>query len=180
MRIRTCLRYFFKSFDLFSTTSFLRYKRDDSYNTASGGITSLIVITIFMVLFANTAILTLNKSIINWTSTTENYFEPSETKLSMSPEDNFMFTIGIMGIDLNDPTRRYFNIQIVDTHVGAGGVILGTNFVDLEPCTREHFSMSQKLIDNYENMTAARRLCPPMNYSTTIYGKFTSKEMQYT
>lgn len=56
MGVKICLLEFFKCFDLFATTSFLRYKQDDSYSTASGGIVSLVVITIFLVLFANTAI----------------------------------------------------------------------------------------------------------------------------
>lgn len=42
-----------------------------------------------------------------------------------------MFTLGIMGINLNDPYKRYFDVQIIDTHVGAGGVVLDTKTIDL-------------------------------------------------
>lgn len=73
----------------------------------------------------------MNKTIINWSSTTENAFEPTSTHISTSPSDNFMFTLGVMGVNLNDPNLRYFDVQIIDTHVGAGGVILDTNVVDL-------------------------------------------------
>lgn len=90
-----------------------------------------------------------------------------------------MITVGIMGLDITDPTKRYFDIQIVETHGGAGGVVFETNTINLEPCTIEHFSITQKLKDNFANMNALKRLCPPLNYSYDLYGKFTSKEMQF-
>lgn len=70
MGIKKCLKELFQAFDLFATTSFLRYKKDDSYSTASGGVISMLVVIIFLVLFANTALQTLQKTIINWSATT--------------------------------------------------------------------------------------------------------------
>lgn len=55
--------------------------------------------------------------------------------MSFAPEDKFMITVGIMGLDITDKTKRYFDIQMIETHVGAGGVVLGTKTIDLEPCT---------------------------------------------
>lgn len=131
MAISSWLRDLLCTFDLFSTSQFLRYRKDDAYQTVSGGLTSLLVIAIFCVLFANTALDTINRSIINWTSKTENYFEPTNTKLSFAHEDKFMITVGIMGLDITDASKRYFDIQLVETHMGAGGVLLGTNTIDL-------------------------------------------------
>ena len=62
-------RKFFKFFDLFSNSQFLRFQEEGEYKTASGGICSLIVIVIFMTLFMSTAIQTLNMEIITWSST---------------------------------------------------------------------------------------------------------------
>ena len=59
----------FRSFDLFSTSQFLRFDGEGEYKTASGGICSLIVIVIFMTLFMSTAIQTVNMEIITWSST---------------------------------------------------------------------------------------------------------------
>lgn len=56
MKIKRCLQEFFKAFDLFAISQFLKYKQEESYNTASGGIASLIVVSIFLALFANTAL----------------------------------------------------------------------------------------------------------------------------
>lgn len=77
MKLKSCCKELFRSLDLFSVTQFLRYKQDESFKTVSGGVTSLIILIIFIVLFGNKAIQTINRSIINWTSTTENLYEPT-------------------------------------------------------------------------------------------------------
>lgn len=69
MQYLTSARKLFKSFDLFSTSQFLRFQGEGEYKTASGGLCSLIVIAIFMALFMSTAIQTLNMQIITWSST---------------------------------------------------------------------------------------------------------------
>ena len=66
MKVKKCLKEFFKIFDLFSLSQFLRYKQDEDYQTASGGIVSLVVVSIFIALFANTAISTVNKTEVTW------------------------------------------------------------------------------------------------------------------
>ncbi len=68
MKISACLREFFKFCDLFSLSQFLRYKGESDYKTASGGVISVLVLSIFSALFLNVAIATINKSIINWSS----------------------------------------------------------------------------------------------------------------
>jgi hypothetical protein len=60
-----------KFFDLFSLTQFLRYNQDEDYKTVSGGITSLLVVGIFGVLFAGNAIATVNKTDIFWETSSE-------------------------------------------------------------------------------------------------------------
>ena len=54
--IRTAL----KQIDLFPTNSFIRYNGESEYTTSTGGFMSLIVIIIFIVLFARMGLLTLN------------------------------------------------------------------------------------------------------------------------
>lgn len=142
MKLKSCCKELFRSLDLFSVTQFLRYKQDESFKTVSGGVTSLIILTIFIVLFGNTAIQTINRSIINWTSTTENLYEPTPYVLNFEPGNKFLFTVGIVGFNLNDPAERYFDIQVIETHIGSGAVPLGSRVVNLEPCTPEHFSIT--------------------------------------
>lgn len=69
MKVKALAKELLKFCDLFSTSQFLRYKNDEDYKTASGGICSLIVVTIFMIMFMNTAMQTIDKSNITWTST---------------------------------------------------------------------------------------------------------------
>ena len=66
MKIRSCLSDFVKNFDLFSLTQFLRYRQDEDYTTASGGITSIVIVGVFIIFFASNAISTVNKTDIKW------------------------------------------------------------------------------------------------------------------
>ena len=66
MKCQTYLVEFIKLFDLFSLTQFLRYNQDEDYKTFSGGVTSILVVAIFIGLFANNAISTVNKTAITW------------------------------------------------------------------------------------------------------------------
>lgn len=53
-----------RSLDLFPTSNFVRYSGDSDYTTSTGGLTSVVVITIFIILFASMGIRTANKEII--------------------------------------------------------------------------------------------------------------------
>ena len=46
-----CFKEAFKLVDVFSTTEFLRYKGDPEYRTVTGGVTSLVIIVLFLTLF---------------------------------------------------------------------------------------------------------------------------------
>jgi len=54
-----------------------------------------------------------------------------------------MFTIGIMGINLNDPNVRYFDINMISYRNGMGGTPISNETVNLVPCTKAHFGISQ-------------------------------------
>ena len=112
MKCKECLTDFIRTFDLFSLSQFLRYRQDEDYKTISGGITSILVVTIFVILFANNALSTVNKTNISWSSTTENAFEPAPTTIDFS-NSKMMFALGIFGLDLNNPYFRYFDFKII-------------------------------------------------------------------
>ena len=59
-----CLQNYLRKFDLFPASQFLRYRGDPEYTTATGGIISLGVITIFIILFAAMGIQTAKREII--------------------------------------------------------------------------------------------------------------------
>ena len=56
-----CLNSFFRKVDLFPSTSLLRYNGDKEYTTATGGIISIVIITIFIILFFNMGVKTVKK-----------------------------------------------------------------------------------------------------------------------
>ncbi len=60
MKIASKLFYwtskFFRKIDLFPTNNFIRYNAENEYSTTLGGIVSLAVIIIFIVLFASMGI----------------------------------------------------------------------------------------------------------------------------
>ena len=68
MKCKGCFTDFIKVFDLFSLSQFLRYRQDEDYKTVSGGITSLLVVGIFVALFADNALGTFRKTSISWSA----------------------------------------------------------------------------------------------------------------
>ena len=68
------LNSFFKKIDLFPHNNFLRYNGEAEYTTATGGALSTIIIILFVILFANMGLKTVNKQIIT-SSVSTNYQE---------------------------------------------------------------------------------------------------------
>jgi hypothetical protein len=56
-KAQTLMRFF----DLFSYSTFLRYKGESEFKTATGGFFSLIVLIIFAILFTNLGIKTIQR-----------------------------------------------------------------------------------------------------------------------
>jgi hypothetical protein len=55
----------FRKVDLFPSNKLLRYNGDIDYTTTTGGILSVVIIAVFVVLFANMGIKTLRREIID-------------------------------------------------------------------------------------------------------------------
>ena len=82
------------------------------------------MVGVFIGLFMNIALQTVNLQIINWSSTTETSFNPLPTTISVDPENTkFMFAVSIMGMDLNDVNQRFFDIYLVERHFTQGGSV---------------------------------------------------------
>ena len=114
MKLLQRVQSLLKKVDLFSTSQFLRYQEEGDYKTASGGICSLLIVIVFGVLFMGTAIDTINMDIINWTSSQEFLIDPVATELTIDPKGkHFMFAVGVMGLDINNATHRYFDLEMV-------------------------------------------------------------------
>lgn len=110
--IKAGLGKVFRYVDLFPTSSFLRYSGDSEYTTSTGGFTSLVVITIFIILFANMGLKTVKMEIIDSSFYTVNDVEPNELKVTTSPDGGFMFMVGMPGFDLTNNSYKVFNISL--------------------------------------------------------------------
>ena len=112
MKCKSFLTNFLKLFDLFSLNQFLRYNSDEDYKTASGGLISLFVITIFAAIFTGNALATFNKTDVKWSATKEIDFQPKPVNLSFEVGSKTMFAIGIIGMNLNNPYKRFFDVEM--------------------------------------------------------------------
>lgn len=56
-----------------------------------------------------------------------------------------MFAVGILGVNLNDPNHRYFDVSIIDHSIKRGNVQVSNNKIDMVPCTIDHFSINPEI-----------------------------------
>ena len=75
----------------------------------TGGIFSLALIVLFMILFMNMLIHTLQRNIITYTVDVEFSDDDALVQFSASDPSNFLFGIEIVGIDLS-AQEKYFDI----------------------------------------------------------------------
>ena len=129
------LHKFLRTFDLFSASQFLRYRGESEYSTATGGCTSLVVIGLFIGLFAAMGLETAKKDIINSSVSVSYELDPTPVKTKTAPDSAFLFAFNMMGINLNDPTVTYFDFTLTQTFYGPNFALINQTVVPLEPCT---------------------------------------------
>ena len=66
-----------RKFDFFSATQFLRYRGEPEYATATGGMTSILILVVFVILFASMGLETARKNIITSSMSIEYDTNPS-------------------------------------------------------------------------------------------------------
>lgn len=99
MKIWKKLRDAISAFDFFSRDITFLYKEKPEYVSLTGGLISIVLIIVFIAVFANTAIGTFNKEIINYSWT--QFQQTTPTTFNTSIDTDFLFAIGITGINLN-------------------------------------------------------------------------------
>lgn len=105
-----------KKVDLFPTDQFTRYNSEAEYTTATGGLVSLVLIIIILILFSNKGIQTLNKTDITSTVSTLIETDPSPIRFTASPNGGFMFSVALFGKNLSDPDVTYFKISLFQNY----------------------------------------------------------------
>ena len=96
--------------DIFAHTTLNRYRGGDSYATITGGVVSIGLVCLFVGLFSNMLMDTFNENIINAQMSLYIDDDPTFGQLNTSPNNSFMFAVGISGIDLSS-TTRYFDFS---------------------------------------------------------------------
>ena len=128
-----------KSCNVFTSPVYLRYKLDPDYNTFAGGVVSIILILLLVSVFFNSWMALLNKTDISSSTEVIREMDPSYIKVN---SDDFMFTIGVIGMNLTDRTqKKYFDLKMAKfevTNINGTSKKNVTTF-SLEPCTANHW-----------------------------------------
>ena len=93
-----------RSIDLFPTSNLVRYNGGTDYTTTTGGLISIVVIAIFIILFASMGLRTLKKELITVEVDRQSEIDPSELKFITNPtagENGMMFAITLRGVNLS-------------------------------------------------------------------------------
>ena len=109
-------------FDFFQSSKLLRYNGEAEYKSTTGGITSVTVVIIFVILFSSMALRTVKKEIITSSSFTKSESIPSELDMQMGPGGDMMFGIYIRESNLSS-VPRLFDVKLEQIYYNYGYVL---------------------------------------------------------
>ena len=157
-----------KMLDLNSSSNFIRFNGDDSYSTVFGGLLSLFIISVFIGLFANTGLMTLNQEIISSTTDIQIDLDPTAFTINNNPSENFMFSVGLFGFNLSDPHIKLFNISLNIDYYSPLLKLINTTQIPLQMCTSDHFNFNTEMLNMYTRLNMSYLLCPPLGSKFTL------------
>ncbi len=160
--------------DMFTTSQFLRYRGDSDYGTATGGFTSIAVLIVFVILFANLGLQTARREIINSSVSQESETSPSPMDLIIGPDGGFIFVVGVMGINLNNPMVKFFDVTLTQYFFGPLLTPINATNIPLEQCTPAHFDFNPDITTYFKRFTIDYALCPPKGTKLNAQGRITS------
>ena len=164
----SCSR-FFRMFDFFQSSKFLRYNGDAEYKSTTGGFTSVAVVIIFVILFSSMGLRTIKKEIISSSVDTQSSVEPSELTVNLGPSGDTMFGVTVYGLNLSS-IPKLFDVEVfVRTY--QNGVYVNKTAVPMEQCTSEHFNFGSDLESASNRLAFSSMLCPQIGQTYSIQGK---------
>jgi hypothetical protein len=156
------VKEFVLELDLFAHPQFLRYRSEPGYRTVTGGILSIVLVFIFIGIFASLAIDTVQNNIIISQTSVSYDTNPEPFNLVASPNNKFMFAVGLSGLDLS-ATQKYFDIVLEDFSVVNN--VKKSIKVALSPCTADQWTgISDQIATSYTSLKFNQWLCPPSGY----------------
>lgn len=150
--------------DIFSHSTLNRIRGREAYATLTGGVVSIVLVFLFVGMFSNMMIDTFSNNIVNSQLSIEYDDDPTYGKLVISPNNSFMFAVGLTGIDLSVSTR-YFDIYLTQrtTLKSKSGTTKLKKLIPLQPCTEAHWAgVSDSIIKTYYTLNFNEWLCPPI------------------
>lgn len=128
-----------------------------------GGVSSIAIVILFIGVFANLAISTVQENIIYSQVATQYSDDPTYSELVTSPANSLMFAIGLSGVDLSS-NQRYFDIVFVNKTSAWNGTntVKTTHSIPLQPCTLDQWSgVNQNITNTFSTLNFKQWLCPP-------------------
>jgi hypothetical protein len=163
--------------DLFYSSELLRFNNEMEYRTLTGGLFSLFIIVAVMVGFANMIIDTLSLNSLSYIQTVSKEADPSSTVLSTAVEDKFMIAVELWGVNMTE--ARYFDVLMIQLSTKNGQKDVDYKLIALKPCTLEHWAAFPEISKDYNKLSMSSWLCPPVNTSFPLSGKYSSDVFNY-
>ncbi|CAD8072315.1 unnamed protein product [Paramecium primaurelia] len=168
---------FLRSIDLFGQNILLNLNGEDQYKTGCGGLMTLIILAIVVLFFQSNIKDFVNK--VNIQSESNQLFEDQPDLIYLN-DTNFMFAVAIEQTNFN--SNPFFNITMASRRYerqGDGSLYKDETLLDLVPCTVERFQQifnqfGQNFTQQYNEIGLDTWLCPQMNYSFTLKGRYTN------
>lgn len=148
----------------------------------TGGVVSVIWVGLFVGMFSSLTMDTFQNNIIFSQLAVTYDDDPTEAQLQAAPQHNFMFAVGLTAIDLN-ANQRYFDITLSNrVTIKNGSSRVKTKVViPLEPCSLDHWAgVSDNITASFGTLGFDQWLCPPVNSTFTMQGKYTSDSFKYS
>lgn len=111
---------------------------------------------------------------INASVSFESEANPSFVKVLAGPEGNFMFMVGVLGINLNNPNISYFDITLRQSYFTPFLTPINQTVIPMVQCTPAHFKFNDDIIQYFARFQVQNALCPPLNSVFEVGGRVTS------
>lgn len=146
-----------KKIDVFAQPATFRFSEQPEYASLTGGIVSIIMIVVFICIFANTVIGTINRQDISSQLT---YTQEEDPSLYQIGTNNFMFAVGIQNADMNSG-KKWFDLYFEQKEYLQGSKIRKTIPITLSKCKKDLWTkLKPSTATTYDNLNLDTFLCP--------------------
>lgn len=114
-KIFKAIKNFFAWSDLFSSTYYIQYNEEHTYNTVTGGIISIVIGIIVIYFLIQMSVATFALSNITASISAVATPPASNFTVAFDPSSKFTFAVKVANFDLNNDPERFFNIDLYES-----------------------------------------------------------------